>query len=368
MEKSDLDLNIDPIMPRRKDFGIGCIGAGFIMRDCHLAAYREAGFNAYAIASRTYDNAKAVAESYNIPRVYETWHELIDDTDIEILDIAFPPDQQLEIVKYAVSQKGHIKGILCQKPLAMNFDEAAKIVELCEEAGIKVSVNSNMRYDQSIRALKTILNKGYLGELVLATIEMRAIPHWQEFLKKYDRVEILNMGIHHIDTFRYLFGDPEKITALTRKDPRTKFNHIDGITQYTFQYGNDFMATSLDDVWAWPGEGAEKDVYIKWRVEGIDGFAQGTIGWPLYPKRTPSTLEYTTKLFPNQWFRPKWDEVWFPDAFRGTMAQLLRAVEDNTEPEISARDNLKTIAAVDACYESIEKGCSVLFSEKIKKI
>ena len=364
MEQIDFDLNIDPVMPKRKDFKIGCIGSGFIMRDCHLVAYRDAGFNPYAIASRTYANSKAVAKIHNIPKVYETWQQLVDDSDIEILDIAYPPDRQLEIIKYAVKQKHHIKGILCQKPLAMNFDEARQIVELCEEAGIKASVNSNMRYDQSIRALKTILDKGYLGKLVLATIEMRAIPHWQEFLKKYDRVEILNMGIHHIDTFRYLFGDPEKITALTRSDPRTKFNHIDGITQYTFKYSDDFMATSLDDVWAWPGEGTEKDVYIKWRVEGIDGLAQGTIGWPYYPELTPSTLEFTTKKFPNQWFRPKWDKVWFPDAFQGTMAQLLRAVEDNTQPEISARDNLKTMAVVDACYESIAKECTILFSKK----
>jgi predicted dehydrogenase len=363
----DLDLNIDPVMPKRKDYRIGCIGAGFIMSDCHLVAYKDAGFNPHAITSRTLDKAKAVAERFDIPKVYATWQELLADPEIEIVDIAYPPDQQLEVVEEAVKHKSHIKGILCQKPLAMNSEEAHKIVKLCAEAGIKLGVNSNMRYDQSMRALKSILDKGYLGEPVLATIEMRAIPHWQKFLEKYDRVEILNMGIHHVDVFRYLFGDPKKVTALTRKDPRTKFDHIDGISQYTFQYDNDLMVSSLDDVWAWPGEGAEKDIYIKWRVEGLDGMAQGTIGWP-QPGRTPSTLEFTTKQYPNQWFKPKWDKVWFPDAFQGTMAQLLRAVEDDTEPEISGKDNLKTIAAVEACYKSIQEGRTVSFSELIENI
>jgi predicted dehydrogenase len=46
--------------------------------------------------------------------------------------------------------------------------------------------------------------------------------------------------------------------------------------------------------------------------------------------------------------QPRWDEVWFPDAFVGTMAQLLCAVEDGTEPEISGRDNLETIALCEA--------------------
>lgn len=367
MEAVDLNLPINPEMPRRKDYRIGCIGSGFIMRDCHLVAYRDAGFHPYAISSRTHGNAKAVAELHGIPHVYETWEELIRDPQIEILDIAVPPDRQLEIVREAVKQ-AHIKGILCQKPLAMNMREACEIVELCEEAGIKIGVNSNMRYDQSVRALKAVLDRGYLGEPVLATIEMRAIPHWQDFLHKYEHVEILNMGIHHIDAFRYLFGDPERITAVARRDPRIAFKHIDGISQYTFQYGNELLATSLDDAWAWPGEGTEQDIYIKWRVEGLDGVAQGTIGWPTYPERTPSTLEFTTKRSPGKWHRPAWDQVWFPDAFQGTMAQLLRAVETDTEPEIGGRDNLHTMALVEACYKSIAERRTVEFSETASKI
>lgn len=356
----NLDLKIDPTLPQKKDYKIGCIGAGFIMRDCHLVSYKNVGFNPYAITSLVRAESEAVAKQHSIPLIYDTWRELIDDANIEILDIAVPPDKQLEIVAYAATKK-HLKGILCQKPLAMNSDEAVQIVDLCEKANIKLGVNSNMRYDQSIRALKAVLDEGLLGERVLATIDMRAIPHWQDFLKKYDRIEILNMGIHHIDSFRYLFGDPKSVTCVTRKDPRTKFNHIDGISQYTFQYEDGFMATSLDDVWAWPGEGAEKDIYIRWRVEGTEGMAKGTIGWPSYPIPTPSTMSFTTKKYPNQWFSPSWSKVWFPDAFAGTMAQLLRAVEENTEPEISGKDNLKTMACIDACYESIARKTTIEF-------
>jgi predicted dehydrogenase len=363
----NLNLQIEPEMPKRKDFRIGCIGSGFIMKDCHLVAYRDAGFNPYGISSRTYENAKSAAEERGIPNVYPNWKELVEDPQIEVLDIAIPPDKQLEVVQHAVKQK-HIKAILCQKPLAMNMQEAKEIVTLCEDAGIKIGVNSNMRYDQSIRALKTILNRGYLGTPVLATIEMRAIPHWQDFLHKYDHIEILNMGIHHVDAFRYLFGDPDRVTAVARRDPRTPFKHIDGISQYTFQYDNELMATSLDDVWAWPGEGTEPDMYIKWRVEGLDGVAQGTIGWPSYPERTPSTIEFTTKQSPNKWYRPTWDKVWFPDAFQGTMAQLLVALENDTEPEIGGRDNLKTMALIDACYKSIEEQRTVSFNEMTNQL
>ncbi len=366
MSEIDFDLRIDPVLPDKKDFRIGNIGAGFIVREQHLVAYRSVGFNPYAITSLNREESEAVAKRHSIPNVYDSWQELLQDEQVEILDIAVPPDQQLAIVREAVKHK-HIKGILCQKPLAMNLQEAVDIVRLCKDAGIKLGVNSNMRYDPSIRALKTLLEKNLLGKVVLASIDMRAIPHWQGFLQKYDRIEILNMGIHHIDVFRYLFGDPEKITATTRRDPRTEFNHIDGVSQYTFQYADETMATSLDDVWAWPGEGAEKDFYIKWRVVGEDGMAEGRIFW--YAETpTPSTIKFTSKKYPNQWFEPALNRLWFPDAFRGTMAQLLRAVEAGTEPEIGGVDNLHTMAAVEACYRSIQEERTVYMNEILKEI
>ncbi|MBK1664307.1 oxidoreductase [Rhodospirillum rubrum] len=362
----DFDFAIDPVLPRRKDFRIGCVGAGFIMRDCHLVAYGKAGFTPYAIASLDRAQSAEVAALRAIPKVYDHWREVVRDPEVEILDIAVPPDQQLAIVEEAVKERGHIRGILAQKPLAMTLAEARRIVELCEGAGIPLGVNSNMRYDQSIRALKSLLDHGVLGERVLATIEMRAIPHWQDFLRKYTRIEILNMGIHHIDTFRHLFGDPLKVTALTRQDPRTQFPHIDGISQYTLAYGDDFLATSLDDVWAGPGGAVEHDIYIKWRVTGTEGLAEGTIGWPRYPIATPSTLRFTTARAPRRWIAPSWDTVWFPDAFAGTMAQLLCAVETGETPEISGRDNLGTLACVEAAYRSIDQERTV-YIEEIRK-
>ncbi len=366
--KEELEQATIPELPKRKDYRIGIIGAGFIVQGCHLVAYQKAGFCPYGITSKSGVRAKEAAEAFQIPNVYDTWQELIDDPQIEILDIAVPPHVQLDIVRYAC-QKKHIKGILCQKPIAMSTKDAKEIARLGEEAGIPIAVNSNMRYDQSMRALKRILEKKLLGQPVIASIDMRAIPDWQTFLKDYKKLEIYAMAVHHIDAFRYLFGDPEKITAVCRTDPRTKFEHTDGIVQYTFQYGDGLMATSLDDVWAWPEEPCEKHNYINWRVEGTDGFAEGDIGWH---KRAPefcgSTLRLTCKEYPHQWIEPKWETMWFPDAFVGTMASLLRAVETGTEPEISARDNIRTLACVEACYQSIAEEKTVYLSEILKNL
>ncbi|MEA4854307.1 MAG: Gfo/Idh/MocA family oxidoreductase [Christensenella sp.] len=355
-----------PRLPKKKDYRIGVIGAGFIVRNCHLVAYHKAGFAPYAISSLDLEQSNEVARLHQLEKVYADWHELVDDPQVDIIDIAVPPHVQPEIVEYACGKK-HIKGILCQKPIAMSLADSRRIVEMGKKAGIPIAVNSNMRYDQSMRALKHILDQGLIGDPVLASIDMRAIPDWQAFLRAYHKLEIYSMGIHHIDIFRYLFGDPERITALCRTDPRTKFEHTDGIVQYTYQYQGGMMATSLDDVWAWPDETCKKHNYINWRVEGTKGYAEGEFGWhKREPEFAGSTLRLTCTKYPDTWIEPKWETQWFPDAFVGTMANLLCAVEEGTEPEISARDNVHTVACVEACYQSIAEQRTVYLDEILK--
>jgi predicted dehydrogenase len=347
----EIQLNYLPRLPRRKDFRIGCIGAGFIMRDCHLAAYRQSGFNPIAIASRTPANAQAVAQQHEIPRCHAAIDELLADHEIEVLDIAVPPDIQPAILRAACQHSDHIRGILAQKPLALSVAEARTCVEACQAAGIVLTVNQNMRYDQSVRALKDLLQRGWLGEPVLGTIDMRAIPHWMPWSEGLPSLSTFVMSIHHLDTFRYWFGTPDRVLASTRPDPRTPFRHTDGINLYILEYDNGCRASAWDDVWTGPArEGCPGDLGIRWRVEGSEGLARGTIGWPSYPQRTPSTLDFATRRQPEAWQQPRWSEVWFPDAFAGTIAQLLCALEDGTEPEISGRDNLETIALCQAVY------------------
>lgn len=128
-----IELNTGPDLPSKTDYRIGCVGAGFIMKDIHLVAYAEAGFDVVAIASRTPANAQAVASERGVATVHDTWEELLDDERVEIVDIAFPPDQQLAIVREAV-KRPHVKGILAQKPVAFTLDEAVEMVRVCDEA------------------------------------------------------------------------------------------------------------------------------------------------------------------------------------------------------------------------------------------
>ena len=227
------ELQYRPRLPRDKSAPIGCIGSGFIMADCHLVAYRKAGFNPIAIASRTPAHARQIADRHGLI-AYDTYEEMLASKTIEVVDIAVPPDVQFDVIKNVCKYKKHIRGILAQKPLGVNYQQAKEIVQLCRRSGITLAVNQNMRYDQSIRACKALLDQQLLGEAVLATIDMRAIPHWMPWQQRQGWVTLRIMSIHHLDTFRYLFGDPVRVFASIRPDPRTdkKFRHRDGICLY----------------------------------------------------------------------------------------------------------------------------------------
>ncbi len=355
---NDLSLIPDPPI-RCAEFRIGAIGAGMIMADCHLAAYEEAGFPVAAIASRTLANAERVAKRYGIARVLETPEALIADSDIEILDIAYPPDLQPALIRAALKQP-HIKGILVQKPLALSLSQARALCDEARAAGKPLSVNQNMRYDQSMRCLKQLLDRGALGDPVFAQIDMHAIPHWQGFLEGYDRLTLSNMSVHHLDALRFLFGEPETVTSLTRTDPRTAFAHRDGIVVTTLGFASGVMALSLEDVWSGPrAEEYDDDQHIRWRVEGSKGVARGTIGWPT---GAASTLEYASRIETDgQWVSPTWDTMWFPHAFIGVMEQLQFAVKTGKPPALSVADNVRTMALVEAAYQSIDEGRTVRF-------
>src|SRR6185312_2305371 len=77
---------------------------------------------------------------------------------------------------------------------------------------------------------------------------------------------------------------------------------------------------------------------------------------------SPSTIRYASKG-DKTFHEPKWTESWFPDAFAGTMGQLLIALETGKEPAISGRDNLKTMALVDAAYLSAKQFRSIAIEE-----
>src|SRR6516164_5369834 len=133
MSSSDparLGLGHLPMMPQRRDVGIGVVGAGFIVRDCHLVAYADAGFKVVGLTSRTLARAREVAELRRVPRVFTTLEELLAAPEVEVVDVAVPPAAQPGVIRRILDHpRRRVRGILAQKPLAMSYGEARAVVD-----------------------------------------------------------------------------------------------------------------------------------------------------------------------------------------------------------------------------------------------
>ena len=106
------NLDHRPARPQRRDAGIGVVGAGFIVRDCHLVAYAEASYRVVGITSRSVATAREVAALRGVPKVYDSLEEMLDDPAIEVVDIAVPPTEQPGVIRRVLAHPRRVRGIL----------------------------------------------------------------------------------------------------------------------------------------------------------------------------------------------------------------------------------------------------------------
>ncbi|GGE45663.1 oxidoreductase [Pullulanibacillus camelliae] len=356
-----LDLAYHPELPKDKSKGIAIVGAGEIVRASHLPAYRLAEFHVVGIYDVDQPKARSVAEAFDLPNVFESLEELLACNDIDIVDIAIPAQYQPDVVKKAVAKGKHV---LCQKPLAASFKEATDIVEACQRAGVKGAVNQQMRWSPGIRASHEIIKKGWLGELTQATIQVNVKTDFAQWpwIAVQDQIEVMYHSIHYMDAIRFLYGTPEYIYADGAKYPGQAVKG-ETRTMIHMKFPGEVKRGLIHDNhnnWA-----DEDDWFATFRFEGTDGIIKGTNGALYnYPVGTSDTLSFLSKkLDESCWIKPVLEGKWFPHAFMGPMAELMRAIDNDEEPENSVSDNLLTLKMLFAAYRSMAENRPVYLDD-----
>lgn len=360
--KIQLPFEVDyrPHLGKKTDYGIAFIGTGGIVQYAHIPAYKKAGFNIVGCYDKNPDTAKKVAAEHHIPQVYATLDDLLADPKVEVVDIAVPPWEQLKVVEQVAAAHKHM---LCQKPLADNFADACKVVELCKTAGVKQAINHQMRWDAGIRASKHLIEAGVIGQPTDAQIQVSCLTPWHmwPWLAAVPRLEVLFHSIHYLDAMRYLFGDPEWITSRHARYANQGVVQGETKTVTVMDYANglqSLVSVNHYNEWAEP--------FATFRFIGTEGAISGTIGLMYnYPAGRPDTIEITSKVFgKGVKITPTLEEMWIPDAFVGTMGSLLEAIEnDHTPMDNSTIDNLNTLRVVYGTYLSAAENRSVRPSE-----
>lgn len=348
-----MELLYKPALPKEKR-PIYIIGAGGIVRDAHLPAYRNVGFNVAGITNRTKQRALDLADQFNIPQVFDDVSEMVAAAPANaVFDLTLMPNQFVETLNLLPDGAA----VLIQKPMGDSYEQTLEILEVCRRKKLKAAINCQMRYAPYVMAAKYLIDQGLIGDLYDFEVRLTTYTPWEYFpnVVNHPRLEIQQHSIHYIDLIRSFLGNPKKVYSKTLKNPAKPMSSTRTTT--IMDYSDSMRAiinTNHDHNF---GE-KNQESFVKW--EGTKGAVKARIGLLLdYPNGKPDLFQYCI-VKENE--DPEWIEVdlegsWFPDAFVGTMASLMRYVEGSSDVlATSVEDVVHSMAIVEAAYTSNNEG------------
>ena len=351
------------------------IGAGAIVRAAHLPAYRRLEYPVAGVFDLDAARARATAAEFGIDTAYATLDEAARVRDA-IFDLAVPGDQ----IEGILEQLPQGAAVLIQKPMGHDLADARRILACCTERGLTAALNFQLRFSPGMLALRDLVTRGALGTLV--DIDVRVVIdqpwHLWTFLERAPRLELIYHSIHYIDAIRWIAGQPRSAYCRAVAHPSTP-QLRDTRSTIILDYG-DALRCSL--VMNHTHRAGPRHQASQMTVEGLDAAVRLTWGVNFdYPAGPPDTMETAGIGLPAEGL-PKvggglarrgvgeggglgigdWKDVplrgsWFTEAFEGPMSNLQRFVAgEDTELVGSVHDAIKTMAVVEACYQSSASG------------
>ena len=331
------------------------IGAGGIALDAHLPAYTKAGFHVASVFDLDRAKAQSLADTFSIERVADSLEDAVRTAPQgAVFDVATPAAAHLSVIPHLPDGSG----LLLQKPMGDTLAQAKQILDLCRSKSLAAAVNFQLRFAPAIQTARGLIAAGAIGDLHDMEVRVSVYTPWHlwTFLYGMPRMEILYHSIHYLDLVRSFLGDPHSIYAKTLKHPKM-MELASTRTTMMLDYGDTIRAVISTN------HGHEfglkhQESYVKW--EGTQGAIKTRLGLLMdYPKGVADETELCrlSSDGPPEWKRIEILGSWFPDAFIGTMSNVMNFL-DGTDKRLvsSVEDAYRTMALTEAAYDSSEGG------------
>jgi predicted dehydrogenase len=197
-------------MTANRPIRIGIIGAGFA-RTTQIPGFKNCDdAEIVAISSAHREHAEEVAREFDIKHVASDWRALVTRDDIDLVSIVTPPVTHCEMTLAAFD---HGKAVLCEKPMAMNADEARRMSDGAREAGVLALIDHELRFLSGRLKMRELIHEGELGKIKHVKLtfrsDSRADPtrSWNWWSDKSKGGGALGaIGSHVVDGFHWLLG------------------------------------------------------------------------------------------------------------------------------------------------------------------
>jgi 1,5-anhydro-D-fructose reductase (1,5-anhydro-D-mannitol-forming) len=332
-------------MGKENTFGWGLIGASTIAAEHMIAAIRaQAGHEVVAVASSSAERGRAYADKHDISAAYPSVDALLADPAVQAVYISTTNELHRDQVLAAATAGKHV---LCEKPLALNLDDALAMVEACRDAGVVMATNHHLRNAATHRRIRDLIRDGAIGKPLFARV-FHAVylpPHLQGW--RLDKPQagggvILDITVHDADTLRFILGaEPVEAVGLTQSAAMAREGLEDGVMA-VLRFDNGVLA-QLHDAFTVKHAGTGIEVHgEQGSIIGRNVMTQQPVGEVLL--RTAAGEQNVTVEHENLYVRG--------------VAAFCAAVRGDGVPAATAEDGVRSLATALAVLDACRTGAA----------
>ncbi|AYN68633.1 gfo/Idh/MocA family oxidoreductase [Euzebyella marina] len=331
-----------------KKIKIALIGAGYIA-EYHIRALQKIdAIEIAAIVARTEKSAQAFANKYKIENAFTRIEPILQDPSIEAVVLSTPNSLH---APHSIEFLKNGKDVFIEKPLATTAGEVEEIRKASEGTKKLVMVGHMWRFDEEAQYLKKTIESGKLGPIFKTKgygIHVNWGPSgWFSDQQLAGGGALADMGVHAIDTVRFLLNDPKPVKVYARISTRFGDYDVDdtGIIVITWENGTESI---IESGWWHPHmDGPEASTALF----GTQGYAN------LFPTelklKNGESMETISPQFPTK------EEHCDQKIYDKQMAYFIECVKTRTQPVPGLEEGQVVLKIVDAAYASSTSGNAI---------
>ena len=325
-----------------------------------------------AICGRNRERAEEMARKYSIPQVFTDYHELIDKGDVQALVVSTPDDVHYPVTMTALDAGLHV---LCEKPMALNVQQAREMTEKAESAGVKHMVYFTWRWVPYVRYLRQLIEEGYLGRCFHGHFHwMAGYGRGGNYRWRWDRQRALgilgDLGSHMIDLAHCCIGDIARVSAnlstfVERPGPDGQpLDRANDSAMLILQFANGAQGVIHISAVAHLGNrSAKKQIVLHGDAGTLEvEFCLGenyTIQGTRHDEKQTETLSIPAQILegldPDSPFSTWSDRLFTEQAVGGRL--FIDTILENRSVPPTFHDGLKVQQVIDAAIEADQRGC-----------
>jgi 1,5-anhydro-D-fructose reductase (1,5-anhydro-D-mannitol-forming) len=291
------------------------------------------------------------AEEHGIERAYDSYAQLLDDSEVDIVLIATPNALHAEQVISAAEAGKHV---FCDKPLATSVADAERAVAACAAAGVKLGINFEFRQAQPFVAIRDLIRSGAIGEVQTIRIESTPgvvpLSGWRADPDVAWLGVTASTGVHLYDLFRYLLDAEVSEVVVMMDVGRRAAEEMEATCIALLRFGNGVLAhVATSQRSPFP----TNDLVIEGSRGRIDSRGVGSLarlmrsGLPMVHVNLTTDGGTETRTYDVS------------DVFERSVAVFADAVASGTEPSPSGLDGLVSVGLMEAIVTSARDGVVV---------